>query len=173
MNQCYEYRIWILSYHLFDPKCTKPRGFVCSDTYEGHLPSEYKGKLQYWFTHIFIGVKKEGILPPPGQQILTQVNGDGYLVLKELAQLFQPYLMKNPTSIIPSHPIQCGLYSTYHLEIMFFYELQGWIFNNVYDFGDKNDQNTFIAHLHYSDEVWKLKKRINHPLNLVEIEKMR
>ena len=71
MNQCYEYRIWILLYHMFDPKCTELRGFVCSNTYAGHLPSAYKCKLKYWSTHIFTGVKQEGILPPPGQQILT------------------------------------------------------------------------------------------------------
>ena len=47
MNQCYEYRIWILLYHMFDPKCTEPRGFVCSDIYAGHLPSAYECKLKY------------------------------------------------------------------------------------------------------------------------------
>ena len=73
--------------------------------------------------------------------------------------MFQPYLMKNPTSIIPFHPIQRELYSTYHLEAMFFYELQGWIFNNVFDFGNKNDQNTFIVHLQYSDEILVIAER--------------
>ena len=114
MNQCYEYRIWILSYHMFEPKCIEPR--VCSDTYVGHLPLAYEDKLKYWSTHIFTDVKQEGILPPPGQQILTQVNGDGYLVLKELAQLFQLYLLKNPTSLISSHSNQRGSYSTYHID---------------------------------------------------------
>ena len=108
---------------MFDPECSEPRGFVCSDTYVGHLPSAYECKLEYWSTHIFTGVKQEGILPPPDQQILTQVNGDGCLVLKEPAQLFQPYLLKNPTSITPSHPNQRGSYSTYHSEAIFFYEL--------------------------------------------------
>ena len=110
---------------MFDPKCTELRGFVCGNTYAGHLPLMYKNKLKYWFTHLFTGFKGEGILPPPCQQILTQVNGDGYLVLKELAQLFQPYLLKNPTSIIHSHPNQRGSYSTYYAELMFFYDLQG------------------------------------------------
>ena len=72
MKQCYEYRIWFLSYHMFDPKCTEPRVFVCSDTYVNHLPSANICKLKYWSTHIFTGVKQERILPPPGQQILTQ-----------------------------------------------------------------------------------------------------
>ena len=31
MNQCYEYRIWILSYHMFDPSCTEERDFICGD----------------------------------------------------------------------------------------------------------------------------------------------
>ena len=86
MNQCYEYWIWILSYHMFEPKCTEPRGFVCGDTFAGHLPLVYKDKSKYWSTHLFTGFKGKGILPCPGQQILTQVNGDGYLDLKELAQ---------------------------------------------------------------------------------------
>lgn len=125
MSQCYEYRIWILLYHMFDPKCTEPRGFVCRDIYSSHLPSFFEDKLQYWSTHLFTGVKGEGILSPLGQKILTQVHGDGYLALKELSQLFHPYLVNNPTSIMPSHPIQRGLYSTYHAKTMFFYDLQG------------------------------------------------
>lgn len=53
-------------------------------------------------------MKGEGILPPPGQQILTQVTGDRYLTLKELAQFLHLYLVKNPTSIVPSHSSQHG-----------------------------------------------------------------
>ena len=66
LNQCYEYRIWILSYHMYDPKCTEARGFACEDTTSAHLPSFYGEKLQYWSTHIFTGIKIEDILPPPG-----------------------------------------------------------------------------------------------------------
>ena len=109
---------------MFDHKCTEPQGFICANTTQAHLTLSYEGKLQYWFTHIFTRIKAEGILPPPGQQILSQVNGDGYLVLKELAQLFHYYLIKNKTSIIPSHPNQQGPYLTYHTKAMFFYNLQ-------------------------------------------------
>ena len=64
--------------------------------------------------------------------------------------------MKNPISIIPSHPNQRGSYSTYHAEAIIFYELQGWIFHDVYNFGDTNYQNTFIAHLQYGDEILEI-----------------
>ena len=85
--------------------------------------------------------------------------------------MFQPYLMKNPTSIIPSHPIQHGPYLTYYLEVMFFYELQGWIFNNVYDFGDKNHQNTFITHLQYNNEVLETAERDRQSPNAADTNK--
>ena len=110
------------------------------------------------------------ILPPLGLQIRTEVNGDGYLVLKELAQLFQPYLLKNPTSIIPSHLNQRGSYSTYHAEAMFFYELQGWIFNNVYNFGDKNYQNYLLLIYNTGMRFWKLQIRsVNCLMQLIVI----
>ena len=76
-----------------------------------------------------------------------QVNGDGYLVLKELAQLFHPCLVKNKTSIIPSHPSQHVSYSSYHAKAMFFNNLQGWIFDTYFDFGHIDYQNILILHL--------------------------
>ena len=85
MNQCYEYRIWILSYHLFDPACQEDHGLICGDGSAAHLPLSYETTLLYWSTHLFTAVKGEGILPSPGQQILSQAKSDGYLLLKELA----------------------------------------------------------------------------------------
>ena len=67
MNQHYEYQIWILWYHMHDPKCTEARSFVCGDRNSAHIPSFFEEKLKYWSTHIFIGMKREGILLPPGQ----------------------------------------------------------------------------------------------------------
>ena len=54
---------------------------------------------------------------------------------------------------------------------MFFYELQGWIFNYVFDFGDKNHQNTFIAHLQYSDEVLEIAEKDCQSPNPVDTNK--
>ena len=54
MNQCYDYRILILSYHMLDPKCTEPRGFVCEDTYSSHLPSFFEDKLKYCSTYLLL-----------------------------------------------------------------------------------------------------------------------
>ena len=76
MNQCYEYRIWILLYHLFDPSCQEDRGFICGDDTAAYLPSSYESTLLYWSTHLFTAVKGEGILTFPGQQILSQAYGD-------------------------------------------------------------------------------------------------
>ena len=69
----------------FDPLYQEDCGFICGNGTTAHLPSSYKSTLLYWSTHLFTAVKGEGILPSPGQQILSQANGDGYLVLKELA----------------------------------------------------------------------------------------
>ena len=92
-------------------------------------------------------MKTEGVLPQQGQQILTQANGDGYIVLKELAQVFNPYLLKDKASIMPTHPLQHSSFSMYLADAMFFYNLQGWIFNNEFNFGDYDYQNIFIANL--------------------------
>ena len=94
-----------------------------------------------------------------GQQILSQANDDGYLVLKELAQIFNPHLLKDKTSIMPSHPLQPSSYSNYCAEAKLFYNLQGWVFNNVFDFGNHNYQNTFIAHLQHSSQVKEIAER--------------
>ena len=67
MNQYYEYQIWILLYHMFDPKCTEPTGFVCGDTYSSHLSSFFEDKLKYWSTHLFTGGKGKEILLLLGQ----------------------------------------------------------------------------------------------------------
>ena len=67
MNQCYEYQIWILSYHIYDPKCTEAKGFACECTTSERIPSFFEEKLQYWSSHTFTKMKREGILPPPGQ----------------------------------------------------------------------------------------------------------
>ena len=114
------------------------------------------GEVQILIHPFFKEMKDKGILLPPGEQILTQANVDGYLALKELAQLFHPYMMKNPTSIIPSHPSQHGSYSTYRAKTMFFYNLQGWIFDNSFNFGQINYQNMFIVHLHYSTKILEI-----------------
>ena len=42
---------------MFDPKCTEPYGFICINTTEGHLLLSLEGKLQYWYIHIFTGIK--------------------------------------------------------------------------------------------------------------------
>ena len=42
---------------------------------------------------------------------------------------------------------------------MFFYNLQSWVFNNVFDFGNHDYQNTFIAYLQYSSQVKEISER--------------
>ena len=156
---------------MYDPKYPEARGFVCGNPTLAHLPLFFEEKLKYSSTHIFTGMKGEEILPLPGQQTLTQANGAGYLTLKELAQLFHPYLVKNPRSIIPSHPSHHRSYSTYHAKAMFFYNLQGRIFDNAFDFGQINYQNMFIVHLRYSVEILEIANKERQSPNLDDINK--
>lgn len=123
--------------------------------------------LEYWSNHIFFAVKAEDILPPQGQKNLTQVHGDDYLILKELAQLFHSYLIKDNTTIIPSHPRQ-GLYFylKFHADAMFYYNYQGWLFNTIYNFGKKKFQDVFIQHFYYCIEVLQIAKDECQSLNL-------
>ena len=93
------------------------------------------------------------------------------MIIKELAQLFHPYLVNNKTSIIPSHPHQQESYLDYHAELMFFYNLQGWIFYMIFDFEHINYQNTFIFHLRYSDEILEIVDKERQSPNPDDINK--
>ena len=54
---------------------------------------------------------------------------------------------------------------------MFFYNLQGWVFNNVFDFGNHDYQNTFIAHLQYSSQVKEIAEQEQFSPNPDDVNK--
>ena len=39
IHQCYEHRVWALSYHMFHSLYTEDNGFLCCDTTDAHLLS--------------------------------------------------------------------------------------------------------------------------------------
>lgn len=111
----------------------------------------------------------EDILPPQGQLIPTQVHGDGYLLSKELAQLFYPYLIKDNTTIMASYPRQgSNSYSRFHAKVMFYYNYQGCGFSNTYDFGKKKYQDVFIQYLYHCNKVLKITNE-EHNLQILMI----
>ena len=69
------------------------------------------------------------------------------------------------------HSLQRSSYFNYHDEATFFNNLQGWVFNNVFDFGNHNYQNTFIAHLRYSSRVKEIAEREQFSLNPDDVNK--
>ena len=87
------------------------------------------------------------MLPEEGKAMLFQSNQDGYEFLNQVAQKFHPYMVTSIATIIPSHPFQISfkLYSAFQMTTIYFYLLQGWIFDNTYNSGEIKYQDTYIT----------------------------
>ena len=54
---------------------------------------------------------------------------------------------------------------------MLFYNLQGWVFSNAFDFGNYDYQNTFIAYLQCSSKVKEIAERERYSPNPDDVNK--
>lgn len=145
---------------MYDATCDDVRGFICGDSSNAHLPASYKEFLKHWGLLIFQALNWNGILPDAAKAMLYQSNMDGYELLKQLAQKFHPNMVTNIATIIPTHQKQIDFhtYSAFQMTVIYYYLLQGWIFDDKYNFGVVKYQDTYIQNLKYSDEIQTIVK---------------
>merc|ERR1739836_356103 len=122
---------------------------------DAHIPSSYLQLLKHWGGLIYEALIADGILLDAAKPLLYQSNMDGYELLKQLAQKFHAYLINNIATVMPSHPRQIDFhtYSAFHMTAIYYYLLQGWIYNTSYNFGEVIHQDRYIQHLKYKDEI--------------------
>ena len=147
-----EHNVWIMPYHLQDPACAHPRGFIVAnpeDDVESDLHSDYLECVEPWALQIFEGLSGDDVLPnSDAKSLLKQCHGDGLLFLRQGNLLFNPLLSVSDVSLVSSHPSQgTGSYHDYVEQVEFFYKMQGLVMDTFMDITTIQVQRLFISNM--------------------------
>ena len=145
-------------FHMYDAACNDVRGFICGDGSDAHIPASYTEFLKHWGALIYKALNSDSILLDAAKLLLYQSNMDGYQLLKQLAQKFHPYMINNIATVMPTRAKQTEFYkySAFQMTDVYYYLLQGWIYNTRFNFGEINHQDRYIQHLKYEDKIQPL-----------------
>ena len=151
---CIENAIFLLPYHLFDPDCKSPMGFVCADPFDNpdsHLHSSHASLVPTWGNCIYQALIYENVLPQEARPYIHNCQGCGYKLLLALAQRFHYKLSTNKALYLlqPSQHREES-FDDFVLRMFFYYDHCAWLQNHVNDLNDTLIQDVFIHRMYDS-----------------------